>query len=831
MIRVSNLNKYFNKGKQNQIHVIDNTTLQFPEKGLVALTGPSGCGKTTLLNVIGGLDKFESGQIVFDNQVINRYKPLEWDILRNKYIGYIFQNYNLISDKTVYENIEIALNMAGLYDKEEIEERINYVLEAVGMYNYRRRSVLALSGGQQQRVAIARAIAKNPKVVLADEPTGNLDANNTFEIMSIIKKISQTCLVILVSHEKNIVDFYADRVIQLSDGKVISDEESNGNRSFDHVDERNIYLKDLNMDDSLKDSNVVRYYEEEKDDSLSFKVIEVKDSIYIKAESKSKKKIKFLTDDTEVKLIDDHYKARKTDDVIEYQFDLEQFKEIEHTKNKRSFIRMVDTLKSGFKKVTSKKKFIGRLFLLAYFVISALVVYQIATFANITRVDDEDFLRTAKDLISVSIDKPNQTVDVLEILNEVDGVEVSPFIEPARYYFTYKDYYQGDVSGYSGFNYDYLGGMMSIYPIGLSWADESTIVLGNLPESNTQIAIDLWIAESILETKAVSDIGLRDTEDLIGLYITSANNYNIRYEIVGIIETESPTAVVLDEALYGLISTDEIVKVNNFVSNKLVEGHYTIVDGVDVQDSDEVVLEKTYSTFVELGANHIIGGYTFTVVGFYEAKIIEDSNQFSSSWNNKAIVDESIIDEIVIEYLSSLSSSSIYLHSDNLEQAIQDIQDLSEDYEVINAYESQREYNITLQRAEVASKIQQIVITLGGIVIYIFFMMRSSMINRIREIGIYRSIGATKRDIFKIFIGEIFWFTTLGSFSGYMVMAILINRVQNTLGELVSMFYLPWYYLLGGIVGIYLINIIFGLLPIFNLLRKTPSEINAKFDI
>ncbi|NLZ61456.1 MAG: ABC transporter ATP-binding protein, partial [Acholeplasmataceae bacterium] len=213
MIKISKINKYFNKGKQNEIHVINNTSITFPETGLVALTGPSGCGKTTLLNVIGGLDKFHSGEIDFDGNIINKYDPLKWDIIRNKYVGYIFQNYYLLPDKTVYENIETSLNIAGLYDKEKIEERINYVLESVGMYNYRRRNVQALSGGQQQRVAIARAIAKNPMVILADEPTGNLDANNTFEIMSIIKKISETCLVILVSHEKKLVDFYADRVI------------------------------------------------------------------------------------------------------------------------------------------------------------------------------------------------------------------------------------------------------------------------------------------------------------------------------------------------------------------------------------------------------------------------------------------------------------------------------------------------------------------------------------------------------------------------------------------------------------------------------------------
>ncbi|MCK7486495.1 MAG: ATP-binding cassette domain-containing protein [Bacillus subtilis] len=164
MITLKNIHKFFNKGKTNEIHVVNGTTLAFPEIGLVALTGPSGCGKTTLLNIIGGLDGFESGEIAFDAEIITRYEPKKIDAIRNQNVGYIFQNYNLITDKTVYENVEAALNIAGLFDKKAVEDRINYVLRSVGMYNYRKRNVLALSGGQQQRVAIARALVKNPQV-------------------------------------------------------------------------------------------------------------------------------------------------------------------------------------------------------------------------------------------------------------------------------------------------------------------------------------------------------------------------------------------------------------------------------------------------------------------------------------------------------------------------------------------------------------------------------------------------------------------------------------------------------------------------------------------
>ena len=189
MIKIEKLNKYYNRKKSNEIHVINDLSLELPSKGLVVLLGPSGSGKTTLLNVLGGLDKVQSGTIVFGDKEIKGYKSKTWDEIRNKEVGYIFQNYNLLTNLTVYDNIALTLRMVGVVDKDEIDKRIDYILENIGMINYRKRRAYQLSGGQQQRVAIARALAKNPKVIIADEPTGNLDSKNTIEIMNIIKKI------------------------------------------------------------------------------------------------------------------------------------------------------------------------------------------------------------------------------------------------------------------------------------------------------------------------------------------------------------------------------------------------------------------------------------------------------------------------------------------------------------------------------------------------------------------------------------------------------------------------------------------------------------------
>ena len=184
MLTLKNVDKYFYRRKSNQVHVINNTSLEFGETGLTALLGPSGCGKTTLLNVIGGLDKPDRGSIYINGQRITGRRAGTVDKIRNLNIGYIFQNYNLINSMTVFDNVAMVLKMVGIKDKEEIKEKVEYALELVGMYRYRKRYADMLSGGERQRVGIARAIVKNPAIIIADEPTGNLDSANTLEVMN-----------------------------------------------------------------------------------------------------------------------------------------------------------------------------------------------------------------------------------------------------------------------------------------------------------------------------------------------------------------------------------------------------------------------------------------------------------------------------------------------------------------------------------------------------------------------------------------------------------------------------------------------------------------------
>ena len=219
MISLKNVNKYFNRHTKNEIHIINDTSLEFENTGIVAILGESGSGKTTLLNAIGGLDKVNSGEIYINGEKITNRSAYKVDKIRNLNIGYIFQDYKLLDNLTVYENVEIALKMIGIKDKEEIKKRVNYVLECVKMYRYRNRPAKMLSGGERQRVAIARAIVKNPNIVIADEPTGNLDSKNSIEVMDIIKAISKERLVVIVTHETELAKSYASRIIEIQDRK------------------------------------------------------------------------------------------------------------------------------------------------------------------------------------------------------------------------------------------------------------------------------------------------------------------------------------------------------------------------------------------------------------------------------------------------------------------------------------------------------------------------------------------------------------------------------------------------------------------------------------
>lgn len=258
MIQVKDFNKRYPNAN---ISAIEHTNLELGQTGLISFIGKSGSGKTTLLNAIGGLDKVDSGEISYDDIHFKKYNMHKIDKYRQLHIGYVFQNYLLLEDETVYNNLKIALDLIGICNHEEQEKRIKYVLEAVGMYKYRKKKANKLSGGQMQRVSIARALVKESKLIIADEPTGNLDSENSVEVMNILKKISEKTLVLLVTHNKELATFYSDRIIEIADGKIINDTtEILNDQGLNYNSENKIHLLDLKKKTLSSDETQITLY-------------------------------------------------------------------------------------------------------------------------------------------------------------------------------------------------------------------------------------------------------------------------------------------------------------------------------------------------------------------------------------------------------------------------------------------------------------------------------------------------------------------------------------------------------------------------------------------
>ncbi len=221
MLSLRDIVKIYTSG-DSEVHALQGVSIDFRESEFVSILGPSGCGKTTMLNIIGGLDRYTSGDLIINGRSTKEYRDADWDTYRNHSIGFVFQSYNLIMHQTVLANVELALTLSGV-SREERRARAIDALEQVGLGDQLHKKPNQMSGGQMQRVAIARALVNDPDILLADEPTGALDTGTSVQIMEILKKVSEKKLIIMVTHNPELAEQYSNRIIRVVDGKVIDD--------------------------------------------------------------------------------------------------------------------------------------------------------------------------------------------------------------------------------------------------------------------------------------------------------------------------------------------------------------------------------------------------------------------------------------------------------------------------------------------------------------------------------------------------------------------------------------------------------------------------------
>ena len=876
MIKLKQINKYYNKGKENEIHVIHDVNLELPNTGLVSFLGPSGSGKTTLLNVIGGLDKAK-GSISYDEIEIEKYKMNKVDKIRSQQIGYVFQNYNLLLEETVYSNLAIALEMIGIYDEEEQSKRIEYTLKAVGMYKYRKKRAYALSGGQQQRVSIARALVKQAKIIIADEPTGNLDSENTIEVMNILKKISKSSLVLMVTHNEEVANFYSDQVIRIKDGAILDRYMCDENQTLQTEQGNTIYLKDLSYKEEKGELVSLQYYASSEAKPLEIRIIEKNGTYYISGSEKLK-----LLEETNLKVLDQHYEALKQEHIEQFEYDTSWYKDT--TRKENPFKKFGKAILKSFNKMRFAKKRAKFLYF-AFGIIGVLLAICTIGFANYVIVDethislDEAYyqLESNKILSDTTISSQFEKMINNESIESISSIKFIQAQFSKKINFSESILYSFEIPliGYYEANHVQLlcGQEPAVEEIILSKKLADQFIKKNTyyyPTYDSLLGIELQLYQGGAVTK-VKVSGISDNPHNFG-YLNDATYmkmnasswqqvssnqrlYSIekKYNTYNILEGRDLTETDLESNNILLSSKypNAIDKLDQNVilaDNKTyhVVGIFEFVDGNTIADNfiiHQNKLDRAFTYFKDRC-------FTYEEYKLVEGRLPEKdtecivsvycSNEIGDNLDGIEIVGKYYAENTTLGFGALFTRTRVILsmnYNGGITFKVKDIgkinEVLEEKFYVVNSYEHIIK---GLKEDQYTSLLVFGILSLALIVtisIFIYFIMRSRMISDIYPIGVYRSLGASKFKLFLQFISDIFVMVTLTSLLGYIFTTIIFDTIAANINNTLSMNALKssiWISILGALL-LYLLNFIFGLLPIVMLMRKIPAEIISKYDI
>lgn len=811
MVRLENVYKYFNKRRKNEIRAICDTSLEL-DKGLVALLGPSGCGKTTLLNAIGGLDKVDSGKIYINGKKITKVMSSKVDKIRNLNIGYIFQDYKLIDNMSVFDNVAIVLKMIGIKDKKEIKKRVDYILDKVGMYRYKLRPCSMLSGGERQRVGIARAIVKNPSIILADEPTGNLDSKNTIEIMNIIKSISRDKLVILVTHEADIAKFYATRIIEVSDGKIVRDYENSDNDELDYRMDNKIYLKDYKYHNVCKNDNFDINMYSDKSVKLKLNIVFKNGNIYI--ENKNQDNIEVIDSNSNIELINDKYKKMDKSIYEKYSFNFDNLINKDIKLKYSSIFNIFTIISNGFKKVFNYS-FIKKILLLGFFMSGIFVTYSISNILGVTDIKDSDFIRTNLNYVMINSNK----IKIDDYLGYANDDRVN-YILPgdSEVVFNVKtDYYYQTMNSYS-----MISGSLS----GLSMLNEDDIILGRMPVDDREIVIDKSVFNKNGQYVMAGITGYEKLLNQIVYLIVD----RLEYKIVGIVDKNSPSIYAKESEFINIIS-------NSNDNNNQIYGNITI--DIDSKDEKQVYNYNLYKDDIVLKEGKLPDNDYEVIVNIDKKDVMKLNKEIDVKVNDKKLkvvgyydtkynfdyyfVNESTIMYDVISYKNSMT-----VYPKNKEEFVSGLKE--ENINVKDVYKVDKDRYIDEKKESIKSSVIVSLVMLSISLIEIILMTRSSFLSRIKGVGIYRAIGVKKSDIYKMFIGESFAITSISSLPGVLFISYCLYELKD-ISYISSNYMINIWVVLISVIVIYLFNIIVSLLPVFYTMRKTPANILSRHDL
>ncbi len=822
MIRIEKVNKYFNRKKANEIHVVDNTSLELPDIGIVTLLGASGSGKTTLLNVIGGLDKINSGKIFVDGEKITKRFSGKIDSIRNAKIGYVFQNFNLIDDESVFDNVAIALKMIGIRNKEVIRKRVNYCLEAVGIYQFRFKKASDLSGGQRQRVAIARAIVKNPQIIIADEPTGNLDSSNTLEIMNLIKKLSGERLVLLVTHEEELAGFYSDRIIRIRNGKVESDNENDNTGKLNYQLDNRIYLHDMPVQSSIQSRGLELNLFSDRELNGRINIAVRGGNLFID----TKNKFSIIDETGNIELIEGNYTELDKSIFESSAFNYSAFLPKKHKVKYKPIYTLLNSTGKGLKNIRNYR-FLRKLLLLGFVISAFFAFYAVSNIIGVKTVKKDSYMASNPHYITLSNPKKNDKI--AGKLKKIKGVT---YVLPGESFRSFEmpmnDYFQ-------------TSGLFSKLPgsvVSAKMLSGNEVFKGRTVKKSTDIVVDKMILKKFLGNKFGNIIGLDTYEKFIGRTLRVQGLPDFR--IVGISNTESPSIFVKDGILTDIVSNAPGITASNVQDPDIMTpGAGEPGDGEDNSDdkvknyglAKGIVLKKgktpigDFETLVneyhkdeyKIGraVNKKMAGRKLTVVGYYTSKDQQEDSYFVSKRT------------ILLNDFHKNNKVTVY--SKDPEGTVDQLNEKGYS-PTLNTEHEKKAY------MEVRKKTLRSALTLAAVIllislIEIYLMLRASFLSRIKEVGTLRAIGLKKSDIYKKFAGEIIAINLITSVIGIGAMYYILSNVIKVSDSFASNYAVNPVVAFLTFAILLIFNLMVGLLPVAAVMRKTPAQILARSDV
>ena len=844
MLELKKITKKYLSGT-NSVSALKGIDLKFRKTEFVSILGPSGCGKTTLLNIIGGLDQYTTGDLIINGKSTKNFKDKDWDTYRNHSIGFVFQNYNLIPHQTVLANVELALTLAGI-NKTERRKRAIKALKDVGLEDQIHKKPNQMSGGQMQRVAIARALVGNPDILLADEPTGALDTKTSVQIMELLKEISKTKLVVMVTHNPDLAEKYSTRIIKLLDGQVTDD-----SKPYDGIEEKNKQAKagKTNMSFltalSLSLNNLLTKKGRTILTAFAGSIGIIGIALILSLSSGMQNYINRVEEDTLSSYpITLQETTMDTGELLNAAMDSTTTYE-NHNDNKIHSMNitndMLSLMGSGAKSnnLEAFKSYIDKNSN-KFNEYANAIEYSYNLDLNIYKENEDGY----------TLVNPDQIMDKLGFgqMNEISNM------------------FSSGISSYNAFS-EMLDNRNLI-------EEQYDVLAGHLPENYNEVVL-VVNKDNYISDYTLYSIGLLDSEELVANYNALMNGE----EINNLDELTYTYDELLDITFKVLLNTDYYTKEGNLWINKSSDEKYIAnllnnalelkVVGI-IKPNEETITTNNYggvfytkelTEYVinkinesEIAqaqlANKNINIFTnseFRNEEFDINNLTHEEQAYLASLSQSELAEvlanyqenasatyESNLEKLGIVDLNKPSTINIYAKDFDSKEALANI---ITDYNNNTTEENQISYTdiIEVMMSGVSNIIDIISYVLMGFVsislvvssIMIGIITYISVLERTKEIGILRSIGASKKDISRVFNAETLIIGAAAGLLGIIVTIILnipINIIIDNLSGVSSIAKLP---VMGGIILVIIsifLTVIAGLIPAKMASKKDPVE-------